>query len=249
MTPTPDSGDVRLYCWAHSGSNVGPFQVWSGRLTGISVFGWERPGRGVQWGKKPISDMNSYIDATVDPLLRDIDGRPFALFGHSVGALIAYEIAQRMYELRRQGALRHLIVSGHWAPHAMSGRKSLVGSTDEELTESALSELKRLNGTPPEMLNHPAARRVLVPPFLADSLIGDSYQFRERVPLEVPITAISATADQQVGVRAMQEWRWHTTAGFGQRILDGDHFAVYRDSKTLLFLQGALNPIPSATQS
>lgn len=236
---------IKTYFWVHSGSTVEPVRSWGDRLDSFDIR-WipvERPGRGARWGEDAAQDMDALTDATIEHLVLNIGSSTFALAGHSLGALIAYEMAQR---LRHQYALRArwLFVSGHWPPDAMGSRPRLDGETPDELADAALAELARLGGTPPEMLAHPAARRLLVPPMIADSLIGNRYIHQHTTPLDTPITAISATGDQQVSVAAMRGWQRHTTAGFRQHVLAGDHFAIYQpDNAPLDYLRDMLIPV------
>jgi surfactin synthase thioesterase subunit len=234
-----DSGGLRLYCLAHSGASAALFYEWIGQLEGITVRPLERPGRGSRWAEQSFSDMTSLVAATTGALLADTDTSPFALLGHSVGALIAYETA---HALRDQGAACpvHLVVSGHPAPDRMQDRVSMRGLSQEEV----LDHLRRLGGTPPGVLEHPSAmQRLLLPPFLADSALGDNYHYEPRATLNIPITAISADADPQASVASMRAWRDHTTGPFSLFRLHGDHFALRSDPNTVLpHLQHLLNP-------
>jgi alkylation response protein AidB-like acyl-CoA dehydrogenase/surfactin synthase thioesterase subunit len=234
-----DCGGLRLYCLAHSGASAALFHDWIGQLDGITVRPLERPGRGSRWAEPPFSDMTSLVAATIGPLLADTDTSPFALLGHSIGALIAYEIAHALRDRGVPGPV-HLVVSGHPAPDRIQARVPM-GELNEQ---DVLAHLRRLGGTPQSVLEHPTTmRRLILPSFLADSALRDAYHYKPRAPLDIPLTAISADDDPQASVASMRAWRDQTTRPFNFLRLQGDHFALRNDPDLVLpYLHGVLSP-------
>jgi surfactin synthase thioesterase subunit len=204
------------------------YRDWMEDLRGLAVRPVERPGRGTRLGEKSFTAMTSLVENLIDPLLADVGGDPYVLMGHSVGGLIAFELAHAARELGAREP-QCVIVSGHPAPDRMQGRLQLSDRTDEEI----LSHLRVLGGTSDAVLDHPLAARLFLPAFRADSALGDTYRFKSRRPLEVSIAIISASDDPQASVEDMYAWRAHTVGVFTENHINGDHFALFTRPQTI----------------
>lgn len=222
---------LRMLLFAPSGASAATrFRDWNARLAthqlgrDITVVPIERPGHGARWAETLVSDMPNLVSGLIDPVLDATDSAQFTLGGHSVGALIAYELA---HELATRGLPEPsaLIALGHNAPDRMHGRISMIGRSDAE----ALAFLTRLGGVPEAMLAEPeAAAALLLPSFRADSGLGDTYRYRDdRALLDMPIIAVHAADDPQTSRDGMLAWREHTRGPFYFHDIDGDHFSVY----------------------
>lgn len=175
------------------------------------------PGRGQRLREPLFTAMPETVAAlelAIEPLL----DRPFVIFGHSVGALIGYELTRH---LERAGGRvpEHLFVSGCAAPHMP--RQERLHNLPEALL---IDELLRMNGTPRELLEDADLRRILLPVIRADLSIYETYVHRAGTPLACPITAISGREDPRAGPSQMQEWRKYTGSAFTFHTLPGDHF-------------------------
>lgn len=177
----------------------------------------ELPGHGQRLRERLFTAMPETVASlahAIEPLL----DRPFAIFGHSVGALIGYELTRHLERARARGP-EHLFVSGCVAPH-IPPQKRL-----HDLPEALLiDELLRMNGTPRVLLEDADLRRILMPVVRADLSIYETYVHRAGTPLACPITAISGREDPRAGPSQMQEWRRHTSSAFTFHTLPGDHF-------------------------
>jgi surfactin synthase thioesterase subunit len=153
--------------------------------------------------------------------LRDYLDKPFAFYGHSLGALLSFELAR---ELRRKfGVLpMHLFVSGRVAPNAPRVRPPIHALPQAEF----LDELRRLNGTPKEVLDTPELLELIVPILRADFGLNEKYQYVSEDPLECPITAIGGLDDDSTNDSGLEAWREHTSAAFQLRMMQGDHFFI-----------------------
>lgn len=189
----------------------------------------------------PFSDVRSLAGALHDALLPHLE-RPFAFFGHSNGALMAFELARA---LRRSGGpmpLR-LFASGRGAPHVPSPEPPVHALPEPEF----LHEVRRLSGTPDELFEHPELVELLVPLLRADFALGETYACRDEPPLDVAITAFGGMDDAEVPRESVAAWRAQTTRGFRQRMFPGGHFflASARD-ELLREVAAELDALPAA---
>jgi surfactin synthase thioesterase subunit len=186
----------------------------------IEVCAVQLPGRGARFGERPFRDLPALIEALARALLPSID-RPFALFGHSLGGLIAFELAR--YLARRFAAQpRHLFVSGCPAPQLRDPPRRV-----HELADAALIEvLKNYNGTPPEVLSDRELLELVLPTIRADFALSETYHYATGPRLNVPITALAGRGEDYRSPEQVSGWQRETTAAFGCHWFDGDHFFV-----------------------
>jgi medium-chain acyl-[acyl-carrier-protein] hydrolase len=146
-------------------------------------------------------------------------GVPFAFFGHSMGALIAFELARELARRGRPGPL-HLFVSGRRAPQVPDREEPLHRLPDPEF----VVRLRELNGTPEEVLANGELMQLLLPLLRADFAVHETYEYRPGEPLAVPISALGGIADPEVRRDDLEAWRPETRGAFRLRMLPGDHF-------------------------
>ena len=145
--------------------------------------------------------------------------KPFAFFGHSMGALLAFELARSLQESERLAPL-HLFVAGLNAPQLPRKLDYLAGLDGEEL----VAELKRLKGTPEAVLQLGALMELLLPALKADFTLCARYMYRPADPLPCPITAIGGRQDPYTDLPGLEAWREQTRGAFAVRMVPGDHF-------------------------
>lgn len=155
--------------------------------------------------------------------------KPFVFYGHSMGGLIAFELARL---LRREMGPQplHLIVSGCRAPNVADTERITYNLPEPELLE----ELRTLNGTPEEVLDSPEMMEVLLPILRADFEVVETYEYSIEPPLGCPISAFGGLADEKVEHRHLEAWREHTTSTCYVRMLPGNHFFVRTAQTDLL---------------
>lgn len=147
--------------------------------------------------------------------------KPFAFFGHSMGAILAYELAINMRQLFGVLPLR-LFVSGARAPDLRREEKKISLMDDDELIE----ELRELNGTPEELLKDRSTMQLLLPLLRADFELLDAYVPKDERPLECPITVFGGLGDLEVSSGEIAAWRRYTQGEFSAHMLPGDHFFI-----------------------
>lgn len=218
----PD-GPTRLYCLPHAGGSASMFVPWSRGLDGVAVRPVEPPGRGTRLGQAPYTRITALVRDLAQAFLAEQQDGRYAVYGHSLGALVAFELLR---ELRRLGAPLpvHLFVSGCLAPDdpAQDNDPPIGSLSDVQVAEL----LRRIGGTPENLLRNASAMRLVLPPFRADFQVKQSYAFVPEAPFDLPVTAVAATADPRVGAAAMRGWERHTADRFALQSVAGGHFAV-----------------------
>jgi medium-chain acyl-[acyl-carrier-protein] hydrolase len=155
--------------------------------------------------------------------------RPFAFFGHSMGALIGFELTRY---LRCQGALlpMQLFVSAHRAPHLPDPKPPIYDLPDAQFLE----ELRLLNGMPGEVLENAELMELMLPLLRADFAIAETYAYTDDAPLSCPISAFGGLEDDEVSQEETAAWRKQTLNAFTLRMLPGDHFFLFKQRSALL---------------
>jgi medium-chain acyl-[acyl-carrier-protein] hydrolase len=216
--PHPQAG-VRLFCSPHAGGGTIGYRRWPALLPAdVEVCLVQLPGREVRYREPAYTSMAALVGALADNLTPYLD-RPFALYGHSMGALVSFELA-RMLRRRKVREPAHLIVSGRGAPQLPPLGPPLYQLSDAGLRD----ELRRLNGTPAEVLDNAELMQVLLPVLRADCTVIDTYVYTPDAPLSCPISAFGGLDDQHSSPGRLEAWREQTSSTFEMHMFPGDHF-------------------------
>ena len=209
----------QLFCFAHAGGGPSFFRPWrAGLVPEIAVRPVLLPGRESRLDESPFRHMAELLEplcAALEPYL----DHPYAFFGHSMGAAVAYEVARRFSD-RSRGGPTCLLVSGRRAPGMTTNRRRLSELPDDEF----LGEVGRLNGMPPEVLNEPELVSMLLPTLRADFELAETYQPLPGGHLGCPVIAYMSTSDPETNYTEVVGWRDVTTGEFTMRVFRGDHF-------------------------
>ena len=228
---------LRLYCFSYAGGGAHAYASWQGALgPQIEVRAVQLPGRGTRMHETPFTSMQELVPA----LVQELQGQgelPFAFFGHSMGALVALEVAR--YCMRR--GLRtpqQLIVSGATAPRYRTLPRTLHTLPDAEL----IAVLQEYGGSPPEVLSHMALMELLLPMIRADFELIEKYVYRAGGLLAVPVTVLVGAADSAPTREHAHKWQEETSAGCAVHTFEGGHFFIQsaRDA-VLACLAGVLS--------
>jgi medium-chain acyl-[acyl-carrier-protein] hydrolase len=205
------------------------FHPWREKLQpGIELCAVQLPGRGNRLHEKPHSRLGPLLDELVDSMKAYLDP-PVALFGHSMGAIVAFELARRLRD-RLGKEPRHLFISGRRAPHL----RRAVSTADELSDAELIGEVRRLNGTPSAVLEDPELLQLVLPALRADFALCDTYQYAPGPPLRCSMSVFGGLDDVETPPEDLAEWREHTTGAFGVRMMPGDHFFVTKSPDSLL---------------
>ncbi|MFE0593070.1 beta-ketoacyl synthase N-terminal-like domain-containing protein [Micromonospora echinospora] len=226
--PDPDAR-LRLFCLPYAGGNAALFRTWPGELPdGVEVCPIQLPGR-EQRHREPAFTQMSALVQMLGGVLRPYLDRPFALFGHSMGGLVAYELTRHLRR-RELPAPTHLYVSAARAPHLPDLEPPLHRLPEARLIE----KLRAMDGTPEEMLGDPETIALYLPVLRADFALVETRIHQTEPPLDVPLTAFGGERDDKVTEEQLAAWRDQTTSGFALEMLPGDHFFVQRERAGLL---------------
>lgn len=232
---------LTLYCLPYSGASAMVYSRWRRSLPEwLSVQPVELPGRGARLGEPLQTDMAALAGQLADELLPRLQ-QPYALFGHSLGALLAFEMAHALRE-RSAPAPLALFASGTAGPSRRADYKQDYSTpkNDEEL----INELRTLQGTPEEVLANAELMSLTLPILRADFLLCGRYQQRERMALELPIHVLGGKEDEST-MEQLLSWQKETATGFSLDMLPGGHFFIHEHEARVLkllrnYLQTAL---------
>lgn len=219
---------LRLFCLPYAGGGASLFRDWRPLLPPeVELVALQLPGRETRMREAAHAHLSTLLPSLIEALRPMLD-RDFAVFGHSMGALIAFELAR---ELRRHGlpGPRQLWVSGHRAPQLLRQRRWLHALPQAEFIE----ELRRLQGTPEEILAHPELMELLSPRLRADFAVCETYQYREESALDCALSAYAGDRDELDGT-ALAAWSVQTQGRFESRQFRGGHFYLHEERHALL---------------
>jgi surfactin synthase thioesterase subunit len=217
---------VHLYCFAHSGGLASEYVRWAAGLPDTQVYGICPPGRGGRVAEPPPAGMSELVAALVDSTEFVA---PFVLFGHSLGALTAFEVARALRERGRR-LPDALVVSAYPAPHLERDAPRLHSLPDAELVRAIGG---RYGALPPQVADDPELLALLLPAFRTDFAILETYRHRPGEPLPVPLEVCGGLRDD-VTAGQLEQWSRHTTGSFGVHRFPGDHFYFREDLPGLL---------------
>lgn len=222
--PAPQAR-VRLFCMPHAGAGASTYRDWARRLApAVEVVAIRPPGRETRFRERPYTGMEELTRAMV-PALEPFLDRPYAWFGHSMGALVAYEACLRLRAVGRPGPVR-LLVSGNPAPDRQPRRPPVHDLAPHRVLE----RLQELAGTPPELLREPALLATLLPLLRADFSVVETYRWRSERPLECPISVFGGTEDDSAVEEDLAAWHGQTEVDCTMRIFPGGHFFLHDPS-------------------
>ncbi|MHA5051001.1 thioesterase II family protein [Streptomyces sp. SD15] len=220
---TTAAGDgPRLVCFPHAGGSATAYTHLARTLPAdFDVVSVQYPGRQDRYREAPFTALAPLVEAVAEELAHELaadSGRPYALFGHSMGALVAFETARLLARGKLPGPQR-LFLSGRGAPGPRTGiRYDLYDDAD------VLAEVRRLGGTDQAMLDNPEVLEMVLPALRADYRALGTYRWRGGEPLAAPITALVGDRDPMVTVQEAQTWREHTSGDFAFKVFPGGHF-------------------------
>ncbi len=223
------TGPLRLVCFPYAGTGASMFRGWTGKLPPtVSVMPVQPPGREIRYREQPHTHIEPMIEELIQDLAGSLDA-PYALYGHSVGALVAFEFARAMRRAGRSEPV-HLIVSGRMAPQITESRPALRDLPLEELR----GELRKLGGTPEAVLGNDDVMAALLPTLRADLSVNETYVYRDEPPLATRITAIGGTRDPRATPDEIAAWGSQTSRTFTMKLLVSGHFFVAASESELL---------------
>jgi medium-chain acyl-[acyl-carrier-protein] hydrolase len=224
---------LRLFAFPHAAGSIRLFRSWPSYLPNfVEVWSVELPGRDSLINLKPYYSLHPMVEHLTSLVGARLDCA-FTFFGHSMGALLCFELAR---ELRRRSWAQPeaIFVAGHRAAHLPDPRPPIRALPEDEL----IRELKRLDGTPQEVLNDPELVQLFLPAIRADMTVCETYEYTAEPPLACPIVAFGGANDREIAPDEIAAWAEETRAGFRLRMLPGGHFFLRTAKADLLNLLG-----------
>jgi medium-chain acyl-[acyl-carrier-protein] hydrolase len=223
FTFRPDTqSKLRLFCFPHAGGGPQAYSKWKQTLPASVELGLVQfPGRGSRFNE-PLATSLPNLVASLARGLKPYFDKPFAFFGHSLGALLAFELAR---QVRKEFGILplHLFASGRGAPRKPPLLPAIHALPKNEFVE----ELRHFNGTPKEVLETPELLELLVPILRADFSMNETYEYRPEPLLTTPITAFGGLQDSSTNQEVLEAWKEETTSGFSLVMFPGDHFFLH----------------------
>jgi surfactin synthase thioesterase subunit len=224
------SQQLILACLPFAGSGAGFFRGWErSDLSETTLLPVQLPGREERFLDDPFTEVAVAVAELTPRILADAGERaPIALFGHSLGAILAYEIARELERIGHSG-LCHLFVSGSPGPY--NGRtERATGLPDTEF----LAGVQRFAGYRHPAFDDPELAEVLLPILRADVELHENYQATSTEPLAVPITALRGERDELVSREQAEQWARVTRGPFAYRELPGGHMYLVDEQERVL---------------
>ena len=222
-----DGARMRLFCLPHAGSGATAYQSWRREMpSSVELCAVKLPGRETRMSESSYTDCIELVEVMADALISECD-IPYAIFGHSMGAVIAYEFAQ---SLVRRGAPAPvcLFVSGRVAAHLRLPAQPVHALP----LQVFLSELEsRYGGLPKELLQDQEMLDFYLPILRSDLQLIETYRYGDKPPLKCPIVVSGGIDDRSIWLEGLEGWKQHTNGSFTLHRYEGGHFYLAGESK------------------
>jgi medium-chain acyl-[acyl-carrier-protein] hydrolase len=230
--PGAREGASRLFCFPYAGGSAQVFRKWQNQfLPDVSLSLAHLPGRAARVGEPPQKRLKPLVEALAEAIIPHLHPT-FLFWGHSMGALISFELARELRRLDQRGPVA-LIVSGRGAPQLPDPDPPTFNLPEEEF----VAELLRLKGTPKELLDSPDLKQFFLPIIRADFEAVETYEYEPGEPLACPIHAYGGLQDAGVPIASLKGWQQQTSGAFKARIFPGDHFFIHTSADLVPTLQ------------
>ncbi|HHP7245291.1 MAG TPA: thioesterase II family protein [Elainellaceae cyanobacterium] len=218
--PNPGAS-LRLFCLPYAGGGALIFRDWSDQLCEeVEVCPIELPGRGTRLREKPFTRIDPLVNMIAQSLVPYLD-KPFAFFGHSMGALLSFEVTHLLSQ-QYSSTPAHLFVSGRRAPDIPEPNPPIHPLPNADFLE----ELRLLNGTPEAVLTNKDLMQLLLPTLRADFELHETYVYKAKPSLRCAITAFGGFQDPDVNCEMLKAWQEQTNDTFSLQMFPGDHFFI-----------------------
>src|ERR1044072_2672741 len=218
---------MNLVCFPYAGGGPQLFNNWQQSFPQLQVCMVQYPGRGSRIDEPAFTNCTALVDAFMPHLLPFVN-KPFAFFGHSMGAIIAFEVARRLQQRGLKPA--RLFFSGRRAPQTPDHDRKTYDLPDAEFT----AELRRLNGTPTQVLEHPELMQLMLQIIRADFTLTQTYTYQPGPPLNCPFSVFGGFQDVDVTRDLLEAWCELTTCDCALKMFDGDHFFIQTNTTAVL---------------
>ncbi len=230
ICPKPNrDAQIQLFCFHHAGGGTLSFRNWATGLSpAVELYLIQLPGRERRLSEPAFTRIEPLIQELKYAILPYLH-KPFAFLGYSMGSLLAFELTRHLCQENKIYP-QHLFVCARRAPQLPATKPPIHKLSDAVFLE----ELRKLNGTPKEILANDELMALFIPTLRADFAVIETYNYYDREPLNCPITAIGGSEDTEVSHEDLEAWNLQTNASFNLHILPGDHFFLHSATSRLL---------------
>ena len=227
-----------MFCFPYAGGSATLYRDWPAHLpSDVELVGVQLPGRAFRLREPAFTDMTKLLDALEELLEPFLDQVPFVFWGHSMGALVSFELMRR-FQKRGCTLPRMMILSARRAPHLPYDPLNVPAMSDDEFIE----ELRRLGGTPDEIINNQRLMNLVLPSLRADFEMLYRWSFTEGETFSIPLKVAGGTRDKPIPKSDLEAWARYTSADFSTKMFEGDHFYLHHAENALLpWLNGVLS--------
>ena len=218
---------MRLVCLPYAGGTAHAYSSWPTLLPAdVGVYGLQYPGRQDRFAEPLVDDIGQLV-GPIATAMRQFIGEPLVLFGHSMGAFVAYEVTVEL-ERRHGRVVDLLVVSGAPPPH-----RKAHGRPHEFSNAELIADVRRINQSFTDILDEPALLDVLLPMIRADYRLSETYVRRDPLPVHAGLVAVGGDHDPAVSRDELEAWSAFAGTGFEALTLPGGHFYLFDDQATL----------------
>lgn len=221
LSPRPNpQATLRLFCFPYAGVGPSVYRPWLAALPAhIEPRVIQLPGREGRWREPALRNISEIADRVAAAIESQLHG-PFVFYGHSLGALISFEVTRR---LRAAGKPlpRHLFVGAHRGPQMPNPHSAISHLPDEPFVAEVR---QRYDGIPQAVLDNPELLELMLPCLRADFHAFETYEYRADAPLDCAVSAFGGDQDGYVRSHEVAGWREQTTGRFRVRVIPGNHF-------------------------
>lgn len=220
---------LRLFCFPYAGGSAAVYHQWPAALPAeIELLAVQYPGRATRMREAPHTKLSPILD-DIESALTPLLDRPYAFFGHSMGATVAFELARRLQAAGRP-LPKHLFLSGRSAPHLPPVKRQIHALSDSEFVDA----MREFNGTPAEILEHRELMEMMLPIIRADFEALETWEYQLSPPFDIPISVFGGIADDGVPLENLDAWTIHTAGRFKRHMFPGDHFFLHQQHAAML---------------
>ncbi len=220
---------LRLFCFPYAGGSAALYHQWpAGIPADVELLSIQYPGRATRLREAPCKQLDLLLD-DIEPTITPLLDRPFAFFGHSMGASVAFELTRRLLAANKPSP-KHLFLSGRSAPQLPSVKPQIHNLPEEAF----INAMRDMNGTPSEILEHRELMEMMMPIIRADFQVLETWPYQSSPPFDIPVSVFGGIGDDGVPLENLDAWASCTTGRFKRHMFPGDHFFLHQQHTAML---------------
>lgn len=222
--------NINLFCLHFAGGNKYSYREYAEKAPSfLNIIALESPGRGARMREPLISDIHALVNDLYNQMSDRVDELPYAIYGHSMGGLVAYLLALKLIKNSHRAPL-HLFITGTTGPSSLSRgevKRHLLGK------EEFIKEIKELGGMPDEILQNEELLQYFEPILRSDFMVSENYIHEDHEPLNIPFTVITGT-EEDMELEDIHLWQKESTDRVDFKRLPGNHFFIYKYARDIV---------------